>query len=111
MPALCFWLLKSQWRKARRFSWDHVKENMDCKIARTEYCFSNDKSYLGNSILSGKSLNSVIRKFVLSFIAMTLYGDYLERFAGRSFLQLFVFMLKSIRMDYRYLLLSHGVCN
>lgn len=59
----------------------------------------------------GKSLSSVIRKYVLSFIAMALFGDYLERFAGRSFLKLFVFMLKSIRVDYTYLLRRHGVCN
>lgn len=81
------------------------------KIVQTECCFRNDESYLGNCILSGKSLNSVIRKYFLSFFTMTLYGGYLERFGGKTFIDLFVFILKSIRMDYTYLFLSHAVCN
>lgn len=32
-------------------------------------------------------------------------------FAGKSFVELFVLIFKSVRMDYMYSLLSHGVCN
>lgn len=43
------------------------------KTLKTEYCFSNE-SFLGHCILSGKSLNSVIQNYFLSFIAMTSFG-------------------------------------
>lgn len=45
------------------------------------------------------------------FSVLYCYGWWLEMFAGKSFVELFVFILKSIRMGYTYLLPSHGVCN